>query len=208
MRKFTLIISLMTVFVALYSCRNRKSTADYTGMIDSIRKAEVTKELIKNTSKDPVIAFFDTLNMKSTPLRYSIPFVEYLPQMKKIPATYNGSFNYESNIGLYAVKLPSYKNYHVILLAEKLDSTSVTLYLCTMSQEYVLQDRLCIYERKVENRDGRIGLMRQEYYVTNDYEITLARYFRGEYDEEDKQDSISRYIINKEGNFEETIIEL
>ena len=141
-------------------------------------------------------------------MKYSMEFVEYLPQMTKVPVTFNSRFDYESNIALYAVKLPSYKDYHMMLLAEKVDSTTTTLYLCTMNQEYVLVDRLCLYEQKIENRDGKLGVMRQEYYVTSQYEVTLVSYFRGEEDEEESETAACRYVINKEGNFEEVIIEL
>jgi hypothetical protein len=208
MRKFTLIISLIAVILVSYSCGNRKNAADYDGMIDSIRRAEVAKELLKPTSDDPVVAFFDTLAIKSVPMKYSVEFVEYLPQLTKVPTTFNSRFDYESNIALYAVKLPSYKDYHMVLLAEKVDSATTTLYLCTMNQEYVLVDRLCLYEQKIEERDGRLGLMRQEYYVTSKYEVTLVSYFRAEDDEKESEAAACRYVVNKEGNFEEVIIEL
>lgn len=67
----------------------------------------------------------------------------------------------------------------MILLGEKLDSTNVSLYLCTMNQEYVLVDRLCVYEQKIEDRNGKLGLMRQEYYITSKYEVTLVSLFPG-----------------------------
>ncbi len=208
MRKWTLILSLIAVILFSYSCGNRKNAADYDGMIDSIRRAEAAKELLKPVSNDPVMAFMDSLSIKSVPMKYSMEFVEYLPQMTKVPVTFNSRFDYESNIALYAVKLPSYKDYHMMLLAEKVDSTTTTLYLCTMNQEYVLVDRLCLYEQKIENRDGKLGVMRQEYYVTSQYEVTLVSYFRGEEDEEESETAACRYVINKEGNFEEVIIEL
>lgn len=207
MKKITYIAVLMAMVMA-YSCGNRKNAADYDQMIDSIRKAEVAAELLKPNDGDPVIAFFDTLEMKSVPMKYDLSFVEYLPQMKKVPSAFNPRFDYESNVELLAVKLPSYKNYHMLLLAEKLDSTTTTLYLCTMNPEYMLTDRLCIYEQKIENRDGRLGVMRQEYYVTSKYEVTLVSYFRGENDEEESETAACRYVINKEGVFEETIVEL
>ena len=208
MKKITYIIVILAALSLTFSCGNRKSAADYEGMLDSIRKAEVEKELLKPSGGDPVIAFFDSLAMKSVPMKYSPEFVEYLPQMQKVPAAYNSRFDYESNVDLYAVKLPSYQNYHLMLLGEKLDSTNVSLYLCTMNRDYVLVDRLCIYEQKIEDRNGRQGLMRQEYYVTSQYEVTLLSYFRGEDDDTESEEAACRYVINKEGNFEEVIIEL
>lgn len=208
MKKITYIACLLTALLFVFSCGNKKSAADYEQMIDSIRKAEVAQELLKPTANDPVLAFFDTLGMKSVPMKYSVEFVEYLPQMKKVPVVFNSRFDYESDVDLYVVKLPSYQHYHMMLLAEKLDSVSSTLYLCTMNQEYVLVDRLCLYEQKVENRNGHLGVLRQEYYITSQYEITLVNYFRSEEDEKDTETSATRYKINKEGNFEEVIIEL
>lgn len=208
MKKITYIVVVLVALLLAVSCGNRKSAADYEGMLDSIRKVEVEQELLKPAEGDPVVVFFDTLAMMSAPMKYSPQFVEYLPQMTKIPSTFNSRFDYESNIDLYAVKLPSYQNFHLMLLGERLDSTNVTLYICTMNREYVLVDRMCVYEQKVENRDGKLGLIRQEYYVTSNYEVTLVRIFRGEDDESEREESASRYVINKEGNFEEVIIEL
>ena len=208
MKKITYIVAVLAVLLLMFSCGNRKNAADYEGMIDSIRRAEVGKQLLKPIASDPVVAFFDTLSMRSVPMKYSPEFVEYLPQMTKVPSVYNTRFDYESNVELYAVKLPSYQDYHMMLLGEKLDSTNVSLYLCTMNREYVLVDRLCVYEQKIEERDGKLGLMRQEYYITSKYEVTLVSYFRGEDDDKESELAACRYIINKEGNFEEVIIEL
>ena len=208
MGKIVLTSLLIAILLCAFSCGNRKSATDYEGMIDSIRKAEVEKELFKPAAGDPVVAFFDSLAMKSVPMKYSPEFVEYLPQMMKVPVVYNSRFDYESNVDLYAVKLPSYQNYHLMLLGEKLDSTNVSLYLCTMNRDYVLVDRLCIYEQKIEEKNGKLGLMRQEYYITSKYEVTLVSYFRGEDDDTESEEAACRYVINKEGNFEEVIIEL
>lgn len=209
MRKYTFLVLLVSVVLFSYSCGNRKNAADYAGMIDSIRKAEVERELLKSsTADDPIMSFFDSLGIKSVPIKYTADFVNYLPRMEQVPSTVNSRFGYENNIELYALRLPSYQMYHMMLLAEKLDSTSTSLYLCTMDQEYVLVDRLCIYEQKVEKKNDLIGLARLEYYVTSQYDITLVKYFRSEEDETEQEEGAYRYFINKEGNFEETIIEL
>ena len=208
MRNITLTAAITALLACAYSCGNRKNASDYAGMIDSIRKAEVEQQLLKPSAGDPVIAFFDSLSMKSVPMKYSLEFVTYLPQMTKVPSAFNSRFDYESNVELYAVKLPSHGNFHMMMIGEKLDSTNVSLYLCTMNQDYVLVDRLCLYEQKVENKNGRLGVLRQEYYVTSQYECTLVSYFRGEDDETESEEAAYRFVINKEGNFEEAIIEL
>lgn len=208
MRKLTLIVLLTAVLLVTYSCGNRKNAADYASMIDSIRRAEVELELLKPATIDPVILFFDSLSIKPVPMKYSADFVKYLPRMGRVPSMMNARFGYENNIELYAAKLPSYQMFHLMLVAEKLDSTSTSLYLCTMNQEYVMIDRLCIYEQKVEKKENLLGLSRLEYYVTSQYEITLVKYFRSEEDETEHEEAAYRYVINKEGNFEEVIIEL
>lgn len=208
MRKLTLIVLLTAVLLATYSCGNRKNAADYASMIDSIRRAEVELELLKPATVDPVLMFFDSLSIKPVPMKYSADFVKYLPRMGRVSSMMNARFGYENNIELYAAKLPSYQMFHLMLVAEKLDSTSTSLYLCTMNQEYVLIDRLCIYEQKVEKKANLLGLSRLEYYVTSQYEITLVKYFRSEEDETEHEEAAYRYVINKEGNFEEVIIEL
>lgn len=208
MRKFTFVTLLIAVVLFSYSCGNRKNAADYAGMIDSIRKAEVEKELLKPAEGDPVTVFFDSLSIKMVPMKYSEDFVTYLPQMTRVPSAMNARFGYENNIELYAAKLPSYQLFHMMLLAERLDSISTTLYLCTMNQENVLMDRLCIYEQKVEQKHETLRLTRLEYYITSQYETTLVKYFRDEDDETENEEAAYRYVINKEGNFEEVIIEL
>ena len=209
MRKFTFIALLTAVLFFTYSCGNRKNASDYAAMIDSIRKAEIELELLKpTTTVDPVMLFFDSLSIKHVPMRYTVDFVTYLPRMGKVPSVMNARFGYENNIELYAAKLPSYQLFHVMLLAEKLDSTSTSLYLCTMNQEYVLIDRLCIYEQKVEKKKDLLGVSRLEYFITSQYDITLVKYFRNEEDETEHEEAAYRYVINKEGNFEEAIVEL
>lgn len=208
MKKITYLLVATVAALLAFACGNRKSAADYEGMLDSIRKAEVAKELLKPSTDDPVVAFFDSLAMKSVPMKYSAEFVTYLPQMTKVPSVYNSRFDYESNVELLAVKLPPFQHFHMMMVAERIDSANVSLYLCTMNQDYVLVDRLCIYEQKVEKKNGLLGLKRQEYYVTSQYECTLVSYFRGEDEETEREEAIYRYVINKEGNFEEVIIEL
>ena len=53
------------------------------------------------------------------------------------------------------------------------------------------------------------GQTYMEYYITSKYEITLMMYYQS-HNEERKAELLNsrRYLINKEGKFEETIIEL
>jgi len=210
MKKLTLLLLLLvSLLVAWTACGHKKTPEDYAPMLDSIRRAEAAKQLLPPKVSDPVDAWFDSLQLITLPIRYSVSFVEYLPQMTKVPAAFNSRFDYEPNIKLEAARLPSAAGGHrMVLLAEHVDSLTTTVYLCSMSPDYVLQDRLCLYEQKIEDRDGRLGLMRQEFFVTSNYEVTLVTFFRAEDDEDDTMEGTVRYTVNREGNFQEAVIEL
>lgn len=203
-----MILSVGCLLVAWTACGHKKTPEDYAPVLDSIRRAEAAKQLLPPKVSDPVDAWFDSLQLISLPIRYSVSFVEYLPQMSKVPAPFNSRFDYEPNIKLEAARLPSAGHHRMVLLAEHVDSLTTTVYLCSMSPDYVLQDRLCLYEQKIEDRDGRLGLMRQEYFVTSNYEVTLVTFFRAEDEEDDTLEGTVRYTVNQEGNFQEAVIEL
>ncbi len=190
--------------------QSSRRQAKYEQMIDSIRRAEVARTLLKADGVgDPVATFFDTLALKPLPMQYSKGFVDYLPQMKQVPADFNARFDYASDAVLYAMRLPSAGDHRLAVVAERLDSATTLLYLCTLNSDYVLEDRLLMYEEKREERKGEKGTVRQEYYITSDHEITLLRHFRPDAPAAAAtEESARRYIVNNEGLFEEIIIEL
>ena len=70
-------------------------------------------------------------------------------------------------------------------------------------------DRLCLFEQKDEDREEDFGQTSMEYFITTKYEITLIFYYQS-HDKERKPELVNsrRYVITREGLFEETIIEI
>lgn len=213
MMKKNLIFACLAVGLTLMiGCGNRSKMADYERKIDSIRKAENMQTLLPKTdNREPLEVFFDTLSMIALPLRYSDEFVTYLPQMARVPKVFNSRMGCEGDQDLQAALLPPTPHYRVALVAERLDSlASPTIYLCVFSQDYVLQDRLSIYERNVGDLNGDVGSMKLEYSVTSRYEVTLMRFFRSD----SRPDAgyvwkeTRRFHINHDGNFEEDAVDL
>ena len=95
------------------------------------------------------------------------------------------------------------------MLAEIKDSLNTVLYLYTMKSDHMALDHLCIYETKDERRDDDHGKTMLEYYITSNYETTLMLYYQS-HDTDRKPELLNsrQYIINDEGRFEETIINL
>ena len=128
---------------------------------------------------------------------------------RRSPMNVNEHFGYNVSAKLKAMKLPSAYRKEVILLAEMVDSVTPRLQLYTMDKKHMPIDQLCIYEQNPEKRDNDSGIDYLEYFITTKYEITLMMYYQSR-DNERKPELLNsrRFIINKEGMFEETIIEL
>ena len=108
-----------------------------------------------------------------------------------------------------ALMLPKRYGYSVVLLEERQDEGHTLVSLCTLDKTFKPVDQLCIYEEKDDDRAEDFGKSYTEYYITSDYEITLIYFFQSHDSEQQPQyDSSQRFIINKDGRFEETIIEL
>ena len=123
--------------------------------------------------------------------------------------TINEYFGYPVSAHLKALALPKAYRRPVFMVAEMIDSITPRLYLYTMDSRHQPVDQLCIYEQKDEDREDDFGHTAMEYYVTSKYEITLIIYYQS-HDRERKPELVNsrRYIINRDGMFEETIIEL
>ena len=207
------VIMLLAAVVAVMSCNSRKhDLAYYEHLVDSIRKAETLKELNKHADSGPsdaTIAWFDTLQLRTLPVRNAGEVIERLGSFSKVPMSLNHHFNYPVSSKLRAIALPErYKN-HVIMLAEMRDSITPDIFLFTMDKRYIPLDQLTIYEKRKEYDEGDEGETFTEYFITSNYEITLMRYYQAQ--NESKEPILidsRRYIINKEGHFEETLIEL
>jgi hypothetical protein len=77
-----------------------------------------------------------------------------------------------------------------------------------MNQEHRNIDQLCIYEERAEDRATDFGKTMMDYYITSNWEITLMKYYLSNEATSPQLEETRRYVINKEGRFEEVIIEL
>lgn len=211
MRKIAILaISLMVMLIA--SCGQKKKDATYyEHMVDSIRKAEQMKELRRQagiTDVDPLEEFFLKLSLRSLPVQSEGKKWERLGEFTKVPRSLNEHFGYLSAAELQALAMPRAGKYQIVMLLEMQDSITPALYLYTMNHEHRNIDQLCIYEEKAEDRASDFGKTMMDYYITSDWEITLMTYYLSNEATSPELEETRRYVINKEGKFEETIIEL
>jgi len=212
MKKFVFLF-VMIGMVLITSCRQKKhDLAYYEQMVDSIRKAEQVKEIRQKagiTDDDPLDVFFQKLSYRPLPIQSQGPNWEKLGEFTKIPRPLNDCFGYLSEAELSALALPKAGHYPVVMLLEMVDSISPVLYLYTMDRHHQTVDQMCIYEECSEEREADFGKTKLEYFITSNYEISIMKYYQS-HDESKKPEleNARRYIINKEGKFEEIIIEL
>ncbi len=205
-------LTIMALILFLASCGGRKHNAEYyMAMVDSIRKAEQVKEIQQKAgiNEDPVVAWFDTLQLRTLPIQSAGTDLPLLGGFVAVPMSVNEHFGYNVSAKLKAMKLPSAYHKEVILLAEMVDSITPRLQLYVMDKKHMPIDQLCIYEQKAEKRDNDFGNTYLEYFITSKYETTLIMYYQS-HDKERKPELLNsrRFIINNDGMFEETIIEL
>ena len=206
------VLTTMALMLLLASCGGRKHNAEYyMAMVDSIRKAEQVKEIQQKAGiyDDPVVAWFDTLRLRTLPIQSAGTDLSLLGGFVAVPMDVNEHFGYNVSAKLKAMKLPSAYRKEVILLAEMVDSITPRLQLYIMDKKHMPIDQMCIYEQKTENRENDFGKTYLEYFITTKYEITLIMYYQS-HNKERKPELLNsrRYIINRDGMFEETIIEL
>ncbi len=212
MRKFVF-FSVMICVVLMASCGQKKhDVAYYEHMIDSIRKAEQVKELRKKagiTDGDPLEAFFNKLYRRTLPVQSEGAEWAKLGEFTKVPRTMNECFGYLSDAELSAMAMPKSGHYPVVMLLEMIDSITPSLYLYTFDSHYNAIDQTCIYEECSEDRVADFGKTKLEYFITSNYEISVLKYYQSHDDTRKPEfENARRYVINKEGEFEEVIIEL
>ncbi len=212
MRKFVFFCVILGVLTAS-SCRQKKhDVAYYEQMVDSIRKAEQVKEMRRKAGlKDghPLDVFLRTLSHRSLPVQTEGGDWQNLGEFTKVPSTLNEYFGYLSGAELRAMAMPKVDNHPVIMLLEMVDSVTPSLYLYTMDSHHNAVDQLCIYEECSEDREKDFGKTKLAYFITSNYEISIIKYYQS-HDESKKSviEDARRYIINREGKFEEVTIEL
>ena len=203
---------MLVLLVCFSACGERKrDAAYYMEMVDSIRKAETVKDIQQKAGiyDNPVDAWFDTLAIHTLPIKSAGSDLWQIGHFVSVPMTINEYFGYPVSAHLKALALPKAYRRPVFMVAEMVDSITPRLYLYTMDSRHQPIDQLCIYEQKDEDREDDFGQTAMEYYVTSKYEITLIIYYQS-HDRERKPELVNsrRYVINRDGMFEETIIEL
>lgn len=211
MRKIAILaVSFMAMLIV--SCgQKKKDAAYYEHMVDSIKKVEQVKELRRQAGLldvDPLEEFFLKLSLRALPVQSEGRKWERLGEFTKVPRTLNEHFGYLSDAELRAMSLPRADRYQVVMLLEMQDSITPALYLYTMNQEHRNIDQLCIYEERAEDRATDFGKTMMDYYITSNWEITLMKYYLSNEATSPQLEETRRYVINKEGRFEEVIIEL
>ncbi len=209
------IVIIGLVGMALWStlsCGGKKrDAAYYMEMVDSIRKAEQVKEIQEKAGihQSPIVAWFDTLSMRTLPIKTAGRELWHIGTFTTVPTTLNEYFGYSVDAKLKAMSLPTAFRHRVVLLAEMVDSVNPRLMVYTMNKKYQPIDALTIYEQGDMDLDDDFGTTYTEYYITSKYEITVLQFYQS-HSEEEKPELLHsrRYVINKEGKFEEVIIEL
>lgn len=206
----TAVWTLLLLVLLTMSCGNRKhDVAYYEQMVDSIRRAEQVKDIQQKAGiyDNPIEAWFDTLHFHTLPIQSAAGDVDRIGEFVSVPLSVNGNFGYPSSAHLKAMTLPSANHRQVILLCEMQDSITPALFLFTMDKTHHPIDMLCIYHQEKVNGEIDEGLAYDEYFITSHYEITVMRYFQENEAAKPQLEGACRYIINKEGMFEEQPIE-
>jgi len=204
--------TLVVTAVAVAACGGKKKDAAYyMEMGDSIRKAEQVKQLHKQAGiySDPVEAWFDTLSLRTLPLQSAGAEYWEIGHFVAVPMSVNEHFGCNVSRKLRALAMPSAYRKEVVLVADITDSIAPRLVLYVMDKRHQPIDHLTLYEKKSEDRSDDFGETFMEYFITSTYEITLLRYYQSHRAEQKPELLESRrYLITKEGRFEETIIEI
>lgn len=205
-------LTVISMIILVASCGQKKRDAAYYElMVDSIRKAEQVKELRQRagiTDDDPLESFFLNLNRRLLPLQSMGAQWQKIGEFTKVPRQLNECFGYLSAAELQVLSMPNAGHHSVVMLLEMQDSITPALYLYTMDEKHRNIDQLCIYEEKAEDRPTDFGKTHMDYYITSNWQITLMKYYLSHEKEKPELEQTRRYMINKEGKFEEQIIEL
>lgn len=212
MYRKTVILFIAALAMTIVSCGGRKRDAVYyMEMVDSIRKAEQVKDIQQKAGiySDPVEAWFDTLGIHTLPIKNAGSEIWQIGHFSPVPMSINEHFGYPVSAKLRALALPSAYRRQVVMLAEMADSIHPHLYLYVMDKKHQPIDFLTLYEQKKEDRQDDFGETFMEYFITSKYEITLMTYYQSHVpDTQPELKTARRYVITKEGKFEEVVIEI
>lgn len=213
MMQRSMLFLAVAIAMVMAACGGKKhDAAYYEQMVDSIRKAEQVKELQRQAGTaadaDPLKQWFDSLQLRTLPIRNAGDDLAGLGDFERVPPLVCEHFGYDGADDIRAVVMPKKYVFNVVMMAEVKDSVNTVLDLYSLDKQLVPLDKLRIYEKKEERQpDDDNGYTYMEYYVTNNYEITLMLYFQTLLREEKaKLLNVRRYTINREGRFEELVI--
>lgn len=201
---------LIPLVLALLSCGQRKRDAVfYEQMVDSIRKAEQLQEMKRQAGvyDDPVEAFFDTLQLCPLPIKSERSNFAKIGRFGKVPPSVASLLGFPVATQLKALLLPKVHGLRALLLSERVDSITSTLYLYTLDRDYNPIDHLCLYEEKDEDRADDFGKQYMDYYVTSSYEVSLLHNFLSLTTHKTETEQSRRYQVTTDGYFEELIIQ-
>jgi len=204
-----MIACCMVVLLTASCGPKRREAADFEQMLDSIRKAETVAEMYKQAGMYDNVsdAFLDTLCMGTLPIEPCGTQWQKLGSFADVPLEVGRLLGYDGEMTLKAMALPRKQDHQVILVIDLADEVEPNYYLYTLNKQHQVEDMLCIFEQTPENRDRDFGMVYTDYFVNNQYEITLIRYYQSH--EEKKAPELveqRRYAISHEGNFEEVIM--
>lgn len=203
------VIGLFLLLMIVECGPQKRDVKCYEQKLDSIRKAETVAEMYKTAGiyDNVTEAFWDSLSMCTLPIEPCGAQWQRIGSFTDVPLEVGHLLGYEGEMKLKAMALPWKKNHQVLLVVDLADELEPNLYLYTLSKQHAVEDMLCIYEQTEENRERDFGTIYTDYFVTNQYEITLIRYYQS-HDEQKAPELIEqrRYEINHEGKIEEVII--
>ncbi len=207
MRKITIILLLALIGLWVSCGGKHKDMAYYEAQIDSIRKAEQLRQIKHDAglSDDPVEVFYDTLRLTPLPIQSAGGNIDKLGLFTKLPPSVTASLDYPMDTPLRMLLLPRYKDFGVVILAEDRDSVAPFMTLLTMDHNWQPIDELTLYEENGAERGDYYVTTFNDYFIDNQYHITVMDYYRKDHDDKPHLESTHRYQIDAEGRFEELI---
>ena len=180
MRKIVGILALVALIV---SCGGRKQMTpeELAHKLDSLKALEIKEKLALQgidlaSSDNPFKVFFDSLSMQTLPVSYTEDYVHFLPGFQEVPTEILSYMDLDGGGHPKAVSLPESIGARLMILAVEESAGSYSLWLCSLDNDYVPIDKLCLYaiEDKEDDIDPEEFI---EYFsITSDFEIHLIDY--------------------------------
>ena len=190
---------MIWIAALVLSCGNsRTSPQELQRKIDSVNALEAARQLelqgIRLGERSPFQLFYDSLSIKSLPLRYSEDYVKYLPDYQIIPQSIMTFLELEGRVAPRAIALPETLGTRLVLLAADVEDGEYELWLYSLDSECYPVDKLLLYQPQVIS-DTKLQLPPQETYfsITSNYEIRVVEYL----DEYDGEGQLSTFVVDE-----------